>query len=98
MLLETIIIVLLIGLLISLGSGLVFLLKDVGSTRRTLRSLGVRIALAIALMATTVYGFLSGQLEIGAPWDARKYTTIPSVPQEPNAETGTQLENVNKEK
>ena len=70
MLLKFIIVILLIGLIISLGSGLVFLFKDVGSTRRTLNSLGVRIALATALMATTVYGFYSGQLEVGAPWDA----------------------------
>ncbi|MBT8149164.1 MAG: DUF2909 domain-containing protein [Pseudomonadales bacterium] len=97
MLLKTIIIVLLIGLLISLGSGLVFLFKDVGSTRRTLHSLGVRITLAVALMATTVYGFLSGQLEIGAPWDARKFTNTSSAPQSTNAGPGTQLDDVNKE-
>lgn len=73
MLIKFIIVILLIGLLISLASGLVFLVKDAGSTRRTLHSLGVRIALAIALMATISYGFYSGQLEVGAPWDARKY-------------------------
>lgn len=75
MLLKTIIIVLLIGLIISLGSGLVFLFKDVGTTRRTLHSLGVRITLAVALMATILYGFFSGQLKMGAPWDARKFVT-----------------------
>lgn len=73
MLIKSIIVILLIGLLISLGSGLVFLFKDVGTTRRTLHSLGVRITLAIALMATTVYGFMSGQLQVGAPWDGRKF-------------------------
>ena len=77
---------------------MVFLFKDVGSTRRTLRSLGVRITLAIALMATTVYGFLTGQLEIGAPWDARKYEAMPDATQNPNAGTGAQLDDVNKEK
>ena len=65
MLIKVIIVILLIGLIVSLGSGLVFLFKDVGSTRRTLNSLGIRIALAVALMSTTVYGFLSGQLEVG---------------------------------
>lgn len=73
MLLKAIILLLLIGLIISLGSGLVFLFKDVGTTRRTLNSLAVRITLATALMATTVYGFMSGQLKIGAPWDGRKF-------------------------
>ena len=82
---KFIIIILLIGLVASLISGLVFLFKDVGTTRRTLHSLGVRVALAIALMATTVYGFYSGQLKMGAPWDARKFqaaqpanSTLPS--------------------
>ena len=100
MLLKTIIILLLLGILISLGSGLVFLFKDVGGSRRTLHSLGLRITLAIALMATTVYGFLSGQLQVGAPWDARKYTQATSAPQQANTEnteTGAQLDNINKE-
>lgn len=78
MLLKTIIVILLIGLLISLSSALVFLFKDVGSTRRTLHSLGVRITLAAALMITTIYGFLSGQLKIGAPWDSRKFEAPPA--------------------
>ena len=74
MLLKTIIVFLIIGLIISLASGLVFLFQDIGTTkRRTLHSLGVRISLASALMATTVYGFLSGQLGVGAPWDERKH-------------------------
>jgi len=77
MLLKTIIVILLIGLLISLSSALVFLFKDVGSTRRTLHSLGVRITLAAALMMTTIYGFLSGQLKIGAPWDSHKFESPP---------------------
>lgn len=98
MLIKFIIVILLIGLLISLASGLVFLVKDVGTTRRTLHSLGVRIALAAALMATITFGFYSGQLEVGAPWDARKYE---HPDQQDNNKTqipnGTKLEDVNKE-
>ena len=77
MLLKAIIIVLLLGLIASLASGLVFLFKDVGTTKRTLHSLGVRVTLAVALVATIVYGFFSGQLEIGAPWDGRKFHQTP---------------------
>lgn len=73
MLLKAIIILLLIAIIVSLGSGLVFLFKDTGSSKRTLNSLGVRVTLACALVLTIVYGFLSGQLEIGAPWDGRKF-------------------------
>ncbi len=72
MLLKTIILILLAGLLISLGSGLIYLFKDVGTTRRTLNSLGVRITLAAALMGTIGYGIYTGQLANNAPWDARK--------------------------
>ena len=73
MLLKTIILILLAGLLISLGSGFVYLFKDVGTTRRTLYALGIRITLAAALLATTGYGIQTGQLGNKAPWDARKF-------------------------
>ncbi len=96
MLLKIIIVILLIGLVVSLGSGLVFLFKDVGTTRRTLHSLGVRITLAIALMATTLYGYYSGQLQVGAPWDARKFETNQGIINT-DAPTNTNLEDINKE-
>lgn len=76
MLLKTIIIVLLVAIIISLGRSLVFLFKDTGSTKRTMHSLGIRVTLAAALVATIVYGFFTGQLEIGAPWDSRKFSTV----------------------
>ena len=97
MLLKTIIVILLIGLVISLASGLAFLFKDVGSTRRTLHSLGVRITLAAALMATTAYGFFSGQLEVGAPWDERKFSNLQALPQEQTINENPNLDDINKE-
>ena len=63
------IVVLLVLLLISLGSGFFFLMKDQGTTRRTLHSLGIRVTLAAALVAVIAYGFYSGQLKSKAPWD-----------------------------
>ncbi len=80
MLLKAIIIVLLIAIIISLASSLMFLFKDTGSSKRVLHSLGVRVTLAVALVATIVFGFFTGQLEIGAPWDSRKYETIAPPP------------------
>ena len=72
--LKIVIFVLLIGVIISLFSGLVFLFKDSDRTdsRRTLRALGVRITLAAALLGTMFYGFYTGQLRLGtnAPWHA----------------------------
>jgi hypothetical protein len=70
--LKVLIFVLLIGVIVSLFSGLVFLFKDAGkqNSRRTLHALGVRITLAAALLATIFYGFYTGQLRLGtnAPW------------------------------
>lgn len=70
MLLKVIIVLLFIGVLISLSSALVFLMKDVGNPKkRTLYALGVRITLAACLIATVIYGFYTGQLSSKAPWD-----------------------------
>ena len=70
MLLKFIIVFLFIGIIVSLSSALVFLMKDVGNTRkRTLYALGVRIFLAVALVATITWGIYSGQLGSKAPWD-----------------------------
>lgn len=66
------IVILLILLLISLASGFVFLMKDVGSTRRTYYALGVRVTLAAMLLAVLVYGFYTGELRSKAPWDVAR--------------------------
>jgi len=87
--LKVIIIVLLIGVIISLFSGLVFLFKDSGreDSKRTLYALGVRIALAAALLSTMFYGFYTGQLRLGtnAPWHHQNSGTEVS-PAEPDRE------------
>jgi hypothetical protein len=77
--LKIVIIVLFIGLLISLASGLVFLAKDKGSTRRTWNSLSVRLVLAALLMGFLIYGVISGKLGSKAPWDARKAPQVQSI-------------------
>ena len=70
--LKPLIIFLLIGVLISLFSGLLFLFQDVEekNSKRTLYALGLRITFAGALMVTLVYGVWTGQLRLGtnAPW------------------------------
>ncbi|MFA5493203.1 MAG: DUF2909 domain-containing protein [Porticoccaceae bacterium] len=70
MLLKVTIVILFIAVLLSLSSGLYFLMKDIGNPRRrTLYALGVRLTLAILLIGVIVYGFVSGQLHSTAPWD-----------------------------
>jgi hypothetical protein len=61
-----------LALVASLGSGFYFLMTDQGdkTKRRTLHSLGVRLALGISLAAVVVYGVATGQLGHGNPWDA----------------------------
>jgi uncharacterized membrane protein AbrB (regulator of aidB expression) len=68
MLLRIIIVVLLIAMIASLVSGAVFFFKDQGESKRTLYALGVRVGLAVLLILCIVYGVLSGQLAINAPW------------------------------
>ena len=67
---KPVIVILFVLLLVSLASGLEFLVKDQGRTRRTLNSLGIRVTLAVTLVAVIGYGFYSGQLRSKAPWDA----------------------------
>ncbi len=69
--LKVVIVVLFIALCISLFSGLFFLIKDQGKTMRTVNSLGVRLAIAAAMMGLLIYGFYSGELGSKAPWDQR---------------------------
>jgi hypothetical protein len=71
MLLKIVILILFVAVVISLTSGLIFLLKDmnVPESKRGLYALGVRITLAATLMATIAYGIQTGQLKNKAPWD-----------------------------
>lgn len=71
--LKTIIVILFFAVLVSLSSGLVFLLKDMGDSdsKRTLYALGIRIALAALLLICIFYGLYSGELSSQAPWDRR---------------------------
>jgi hypothetical protein len=82
-LLKAVILVLLIGVVVSLFSGLVFLFKDSGQqdSRRTLYALGIRITLAAALLATVFYGLYTGQLRMGsnAPWHDRAREQAPET-------------------
>ena len=70
--LKAIIVILLICVVLSLMSGLVFLFKDTGrpDSRRLWYALGVRITFATLLLIAIGYGFYTGELRMGinAPW------------------------------
>jgi len=79
MILKIVIVVLFIAVLISLSSGLVFLVKDLSEneSKRALYALGIRITLAVALMSSIAYGLHTGQLGSRAPWDMRVMQSQP---------------------
>lgn len=70
--LKILIVLFMLALVASLGSGFYFLMTDQGdkNSRRTFHSLGVRLALALGLIVTIVYGVATGQLGHRNPWDA----------------------------
>jgi len=66
--LKAAIVVLLIATVISLFSGLFFLVKDDSSSNRLVIALSVRVALAAVTVGLMAWGFYSGQLVSHAPW------------------------------
>ena len=53
---------------VSLFSGLVFLVKDEGNSNRLVTALTVRVVFAVITLALITWGFFSGQLVSHAPW------------------------------
>ena len=81
--LKVIIVVLLLAIVASLFSGAVFFFKDQGSTKRTLYALGVRVTLAILLIITILYGVMTGQLGLNAPWQQPAQSNAAPAPSQP---------------
>ena len=60
---KIIVILFLLAILASLGSGLFYLMKDKGSSERTVRALTVRISLSVLLFVLLILGYLTGLLQ-----------------------------------
>ena len=60
MLFKLVVIALLLLILSSLFSGLVFLIKDRGSSTRTVKALTLRVGLSLALFALLLLGMSTG--------------------------------------
>ena len=56
---DTLLIVVMVGIVVSLASGLYFLVSDRGNTERTVISLTVRVSLAVLLLIILAIGFMS---------------------------------------
>jgi hypothetical protein len=61
---DFLILFVMLGIIISLGSGLIFLVRDRGKTQRTVVSLSIRVGLAILLLVLLALGFIN---RFGAP-------------------------------
>jgi FtsH-binding integral membrane protein len=66
--LKAAIALMLIATVVSLFSGLFFLVKDEGNSNRLVTALTVRVVLAAITVGLIAWGFLSGQLVSHAPW------------------------------
>jgi uncharacterized membrane protein len=55
---DLLIILVMIGIVISLAAGLYFLIKDSGTTDRTVWSLTIRVSLAALLLVILAIGFM----------------------------------------
>ena len=69
--LKTVIVLLMIALVASLASGLVFLMSDQGNPqkKRLFTSLGARLGIGVCLLLVILYGVMTGQLGHQNPWD-----------------------------
>jgi cytochrome bd-type quinol oxidase subunit 2 len=63
MLIKTLIVVVLIAIVVSLASGMFFLVKDKGRTERTARALTVRIVLSVSLFGLLMLGIFTGYIK-----------------------------------
>jgi uncharacterized membrane protein len=66
--LKAAIVLMLIATIISLFSGLFFLVKDDSRSNRVVTALTVRVCLAAITVALIAWGFYSGQLQTHATW------------------------------
>jgi hypothetical protein len=63
MLIKILIVATLLAIIVSLGSAMLFLVKDKGETERTAKALTVRIALSVTLFALLMIGIFTGHIK-----------------------------------
>jgi hypothetical protein len=56
---DLLIILVMVGIIVSLGLGLYFLVMDRGQTERTVKSLSIRVGLAVLLLIILAFGFMA---------------------------------------
>jgi hypothetical protein len=56
---DVLILAVMLGILVSLGAGLFFLVRDRGRSERTVISLSIRVALSVLLLVLLAWGFVN---------------------------------------
>ena len=56
---DLLILAVMLGILVSLGAGLFFLVRDRGRSERTVISLSIRVALSVLLLVLLAWGFVN---------------------------------------
>ncbi len=60
---RVVIVIALIGILFSLGSALFYLMRDKGTTNRTVNALTIRVGISIALFLFILFSYWMGWIE-----------------------------------
>ena len=81
MLIKVLIVAALIAILVSLASGMVFLIKDKGQTERTAKALTVRIGLSVALFGLLMLGIFTGHIKPHGIYPAGNPASQPATTQ-----------------
>ncbi len=63
MIIKILIVATLIAIVISLGSAMLFLIKDKGQSARTAKALTIRVALSVTLFALLMLGIFTGHIK-----------------------------------
>jgi len=82
MLIKILIIAALVAIVISLASGMVFLVKDKGQSERTAKALTVRISLSVLLFGLLMLGIFTGHIKPHGIYPTGHPTTQSAQPTE----------------
>jgi hypothetical protein len=64
---NLLILTVMLGILVSLGAGLFFLVRDRGRSERTVISLSIRVALSVLLLVLLAWGLVNRFMGSGSP-------------------------------
>ncbi len=78
MLLKIVVVLVLLAIVASLASGMLFLVKDKGQTERTAKALTVRIVLSVSLFALLMLSIAAGWLKPHGIYPADHPVTQPA--------------------